>query len=442
MASKRLGKDEILATFFDEGAYTTLYAGGAVQAAYGCAGGQPVYAVCQNGDALCVKDIEKNIKVLETAVKTGNPVVTFYDSVGAKVEEGLDLMKANAALTAQIAKISGVVPQVAVVTGICGASAALAAASADVCIVAEGSQLFFTAPFTSAAEGDKLAKAGSAEFAAKAGVAAVCAKDEAESVALAAHVVTLLPGNNLTGPALFDFDAPVEALNLNKYSAEKAVAALADKDSTLELFGAFGKNVYTALATVNGNAVGIVATEAANLCHECVSKAARLVRLCDAFSIPVVTLVNSEGFVKSASDDQAGGIREAARLAGTYADATTAKIAVLTGKAVGPVYTALANADLTIAVAGCTVAALDPQVAASVLYKEELDASDNILAATKAKAAQYAAEQCSAQAALEAGAADFAVAAADVRGTLVAALDMLASKRAQRLPKKHGNMAL
>ena len=259
---------------------------------------------------------------------------------------------------------------------------------------------------------------------------------------MAARVVTLLPGNNLAGPAMFEFNAPTSALDLNKYSAEKAAAALADQDSALELFGAFGKNVYTALATINGNAVGIVATEAGNLCHNCVAKAARLVRLCDAFSIPVVTLVNSEGFVKSASDDQAGGIREAARLAGTYADATTAKVAVITGKAVGPVYTALANADVTIAVAGCTVAALEPSAAVSVLYKEEIDASENILAATQAKAAEYVAANCTAQAALEAGVADFAVAAADARGTLVAALDMLATKRAQRLPKKHGNMAL
>ena len=96
--------------------------------------------------------------------------------------------------------------------------------------------------------------------------------------------------------------------------------------------------------------VGIVATKGAEdvLCRNCVSKAARFVRLCDAFSIPVVTLVNTDGFVKSASDDMAGGLREAARLAGTYADATTAKVAVITGKAVGVAYTALANADLTL----------------------------------------------------------------------------------------------
>ena len=112
---------------------------------------------------------------------------------------------------------------------------------------------------------------------------------------------------------------------------------------------------------------------------------------------------DSEGFTASVSEDVAGAIREAARLAGTYADATTARVAVLTGKAVGPVYTALANADLTIAVQGCTVSAVDPKVAVTVLYKDELDASDNIVNATAAKASAYAAESCSADAALAAG---------------------------------------
>lgn len=442
MAKEKLGTGEILSAFFDDGVYTPLLASGTVEAAHGCAGGQPVYAVCQNGGALTVKDVEKQIKVLEMACLTGNPVVTFYDAAGAKLDEGLDVLTAASRLNAAIAKASGVVPQVAVVVGVCGATAALAAASADVCIMAEGAELFFTAPFTSAAHGDKLPGAGSAAFAAKAGVAALTAKDAAEAAALAARVVTLLPGNNLAGPSVFEFEAPSTAPDFAKYDAEKAVAALVDEGSAIELFSAFGKNVYTALATVNGNAVGVVATRPEGLCRVCVDKAARLVRLCDAFSIPVVTVVNSEGFVPSASEDEAGGIRAAARLAGTYADATTAKVALLAGKAVGPVYTALANADLRLAVTGCTVSALDPMAAARVLYKEELEASDNLAAATAAKAAQYAANECSAQAAVAAGAADLAVDAAVARAALVNALDILASKRVQRLPKKHGNMAL
>ena len=436
MASK-INKGEILAKFFDDGEYTALFADGAVSAACGYAAGQQAYAVYQNGEAVTVKDVEKNIKVLEMAAQTGCPVVTFYNSVGAKLAEGLDVLTASAKLNAQIAKVSGVVPQVAVVLGVCGGTSALSAANADVCIMAEGAELFFTAPFTSAAKGDKVAEAGSAAAAAKAGVAAIVAASAEEAAEKAAHIVGLLPANNLTGPAIFEFEQPAAALTAG---AEPA-AAVVDKDSAVELFAGFGKSVYTAFATVGGNAVGVVAT-GKNLCHNCVAKASRFVRLCDAFSVPVITIVDTEGFVPSVSDDIAGGIREAARLAATYADATTAKVAVLAGKAVGPVYTALAAADLRIAVEGCVVSALEPSAAVSVLYKSEIDASDNIIAATKAKAAEYTAEVCSAANAVASGAADMTCDAANVRASVVAALELLSTKRASRLPKKHGNMAL
>ena len=254
----------------------------------------------------------------------------------------------------------------------------------------------------------------------------------------------LLPANNLCGPALFDAAEPAKALDMAKYTGAGAAAALCDEGSLLELWGGYGKNVYTALGTVGGNVVGVVATAGNEdgLCRTCVSKAARFVRLCDAFSIPLVTLCATAGFVPSATEDEAGGLREAARLAASYADATTAKVAVVTGNAVGPAWVALCNADLTIAVEGCTIAPLAPQAAVSVLYKDEIDSSDNIAAATQKKAAQWAAETCSAAAALQAGLADFAVPAADARAALAGALDMLSTKRTQRLPKKHGNMAL
>ena len=155
-----------------------------------------------------------------------------------------------------------------------------------------------------------------------------------------------------------------------KYSAAGAIAALADEGSTVELYAGYGKNIVTALATINGSAVGILATEKAALCHKCTAKAARFVRLCDAYSIPVVTVVNTEGFGKSEGDDQAGGIRQAARMAGVYAEATTVKVAVLAGEAVGPAYTVFAAcADWRVAVQGCTVAPLAPEAAVTVLYK-------------------------------------------------------------------------
>ena len=169
MAANKPGKAEILAAFFDDGTYSPLFTDGAVSAAYGCANGQNAYVVFEDGSPVGVQDIEKNIRVLEMAAETGAPVVTFYDSTGAKLEGGLDLLNANARLTAEIARVSGVVPQVAVVTGTCAGTNAINAAAADVCVMAEDAELFLNAPFNAE---DKVANAGSAAFATKAKAAA------------------------------------------------------------------------------------------------------------------------------------------------------------------------------------------------------------------------------------------------------------------------------
>lgn len=196
MAVNKPGKAEILAAFFDDGTYSPLFTDGAVSAAYGCANGQNAYVVFEDGSPVGVQDIEKNIRVLEMAAETGAPVVTFYDSTGAKLEGGLDLLNANARLTAEIARVSGVVPQVAVVTGTCAGTNAINAAAADVCVMAEDAELFLNAPFNAE---DKVANAGSAAFAAKAGVAAVTAADAVAAAKQAASIVALLPANNLAG---------------------------------------------------------------------------------------------------------------------------------------------------------------------------------------------------------------------------------------------------
>ncbi len=440
MAAKTPTKAEILAAFFDEGSYAPLYEGGAVSAAFGSAGGQSAYAVWQDGGALDVADLQKNIHLLSLAAETGNPVVTFYNASGARLAGGLELLKTNARLMAAIAKVSGVVPQVAVVVGTCAGSAAVQAAAADVCVMAEGAELFLSAPFNTE---DAPADAASAAYAARAGVAAVVTPDAVAAARAAAQLVGLLPANNLAAPALFDAQPPKAAFTAKPYDAAKAAEAIADAGSLLPLFTGIGKRMFTGLGTVNGNVVGIVATGEPGFCHNCAAKAARFVRLCDAYSIPLVTVVNTAGFRCSCEEDVQGGIRQAARMAGVYADATTVKVAVLAGQAIGPVYTAFAGtADWRIAVEGCTVAPLAPAAAVSVLYKDEIEASDNIRKATAAKAAAYAVEQCGAAAAVAANVADCACAPAAVRGQVSAALDMLSTKRAVRLAKKHGTTAL
>lgn len=428
--------DSVMKNFFDEGAYTALFAGkeGTVKAAFGSVNGCPVYCVEQNGGAMNAKETEKMIKVIDLAVKTGNPIVTWYDSKGADLKEGLTALTDAARLNARIAQASGVVPQIAVVTGVCGGNAAMAAANADICIVTEDCELFLTPVFTAQAAGDKGA-ASSAAAAEKAGVAHLVVKDTAEAVAVVSRLVSMLPANNLSGAACFEFAAPE--------GGECLVKNLVDGGSAVELMSGIGANVKTWIATVAGNVCGVVATvPGENLCSCCTGKAARFVRLCDAFGIPVVTVVNTEGFVKSNTNEIAGGLRQAARLAATYADATTAKIAVVSGKAVGAAYTALCNADVTIVTDKGVIAPIEPTAAVTVLHKDELDAGKDLAKDTAALAAAYVAEQCSAEALVDAGLADVVTNAAGVRAQVIAALDMLSSKREQRLPKKHGNMAL
>ncbi len=428
--------DSVMTKFFDEGACTALFAGkeGTVKAAFGSVNGCPAYCVEQNGGAMNAKETEKMIKVIDLAVKTGNPIVTWYDSKGSDLKEGLTALTDAARLNAKIAEASGVIPQIAVVTGVCGGNAAMAAANADICIVTEGCELFLTPVFTAQAAGDKGA-ASSAAAAEKAGVAHLVVKDADEAVATVARLIAMLPSNNLSGGAVFEYAAPEVC--------DCAVKSLLDGGSAVELMSGIGENVKTLLATIAGNVCGVVATAPGkNLCSCCTGKAARFVRLCDAFGIPVVTVVNTEGFVRSNTDEIAGGLRQAARLAATYADATTVKVAVVTGKAVGAAYTALCNADLTIVTDKGVIAPIEPTAAVTVLHKDELDAGKDLAKDTAALAAAYVTQECSADALVAAGLADVVTDAAGVRTQVVAALDMLGSKRVQRLPKKHGNMAL
>lgn len=176
MAKTTSGR-EVLAKFFDEGAYQVLCGGqGAVTAAFGSANGTPAYAVCQNGEATSEKDIDKMVKVLEGR-RHGQPRCDVLCQRQAQSWPRPGALAAGAKLCAAVARVSGVVPQIAVVTGVCGASSALAAAGADVCIMSEEGELFFTPPFTAAAAGDACPGAGKAAFAARAGVAALVVKN-------------------------------------------------------------------------------------------------------------------------------------------------------------------------------------------------------------------------------------------------------------------------
>lgn len=436
-----------LEEFYDSGVYTQLFGGKdtAVTTAYGMVAGQGVYTVCQNGSAMRAADTRLCVKTLDTAAKTGNPVVTFYNSPGVIVEEGLSALSAAKDLAEATARISGVVPQIAVVCGTCGASSALAAISADLLVMVQGSELYLVPPFTSVAAGDKVDDAGSADAAVEAGVAALVVEDLSLAVQGVARLVTLLPQNNISSSPSFEYEPPIGAPDMSCYSAHSITAALVDEASMLELFAGFGTGSMTSLATLAGGVVGVVATNGPDsyITRSDTAKIARFVRLCDAFSVPVVTVVNTGGFEPSSSAEVAGALREAGRLAATYADATTARVALVAGRGVGPVFTALSNADLLIAMKGGVIAPLEPTAAVSILEHKEIEESGkNLDAETKRRAAVYEEEVAGAEAARKAGVADLVAEAGSLRATVASALEILMTKRTHRLPKKHGNMPL
>lgn len=408
-----------LQKLFDEGSFVEIdrLFCDEVAAGYGTVDGLPAYAYAQEHAVCCGAvgraQAAKIRKLYELALQSGAPVVAVFDSDGAKLAEGLDAMDAIADILLLSNNLSGVVPQVAVVAGPCVGSAALIAANTDVVIAVEGADYYLNA-------GDKAAKA------------AVTAADVDAAIEQARVLLGLLPSNNLSGPlALEAADTAAGACT----DAVTAVDAVADEGTAVAFYP--DNACVTKLARVGGVPCGLVALTGDKIsCCEA-SAVARFVRLCDSYSLPVVTFVDAAGFQC---------IKGAAKLSHAYAEATTAKITVLAGRAYGPVYIAAAGrsagADAVLAWPQAVVSPLAPEAAVSILWRDRLASMDDP-AADRAKLAQeYAETEGSPLAAAENGAVTDVCLPEETRARLTAYLDMLVGKRVSRLPKKHSNMPL
>ncbi len=425
-----------LAKLFDDGAFTEVNAGvkcdgelTGVITAYGYVDGSLVYAFSQDktvkGGAVSASHAEKICKVLELASRTGAPVVGIYDSNGAFIDDGAGALKAYSDILTQINNLSGVVPQISVVAGTCAGSAAMAACSADIVIITDDGELY-TDP--------NCVKKG--KEAVENGTAAVYAKDDAEAMEEVKKLVSMLPDNNISAAPMFEFDAPVGPASGTANDIAKAVA---DKGSIVELSDSFGTSSYTAFATIGGSVVGIAATnkKEGKLSSDDCSKLARFVRTCDAFTVPVVTFIDTEGFSTET------GVRDMAKLANAYAEATTLKISVVTGKAYGAAMSALGsgNADVTYTYPEAVISPLAPETAVEFLWHDKLKGAKDLAAERTKLASQYAEENASAFDAAEKGCVDDIITAEEAREKILAALEAMSGKRMnKRLPKKHSNM--
>lgn len=439
-----------LTALFDEGSFTELdafarHGGDSVEVVcgFGTVDGSPVYAFSQDGEvkggAIGEAQALKIKKVYDLAVKTGAPVVGIYDSNGLYLGDGVASLAACSNMLMMSDAISGVVPRISVIAGPCGGTLAMIAEGADIVIMSEKAELFMTPPDVIRAQ-DKDAVTGTAAACAQSGLAHLTAADDLEAVAKARQVLARLPLNNLSAAPIAEFAAP-SAAPARGNSAAEAVACVADAGSVIELQPEFGGNVRTALGGINGSSVGFVAYDGTVGPDEC-AKAARFVSMCDAFSVPVVTLVNSTGYQNTPGAERDGMLRRAAQLSHVYAQATTPMISVLTGDAYGSVYMTLAgraaNADLVFAWEGAAISALAPEAAVSILWNDRLASGEK----REALAAEYRDTAASPFEAAKCGALDGVIEPAETRSAVIAALDTLCGKRVPTLARKHTNMPL
>lgn len=416
-----------LVALFDDGTFTEIDAFAKssdsfaeVVAGYGAVNGCPAYAFAQNSDfaggAMSRAQAEKLNKIYDLAVKTGNPVIGLYDSNGARLNEGVDMLAGYGNILNSISNLSGVVPQISVVLGNCFGAGALNAANADFVIMSKD------AKFTVATNG----KGGDVDSVAECGLADIIAENENDAIGKAREIVTYLPSNNLCVAPIAD-SADAEAV-----SGNDPIKLTVDAGSFFEVKAQMGENAKTGFARIFGSTAAIVSTNGEELdCKDC-RKITEFVNFCDSFAIPVVTFANSKGFkcLKSAS-----------KLAAAYAQATTVKATVVTGEAYGPFYVAVAgtgaNADVTVAWNDAVIAALPPVTGANILWKDKMAVP---VAQQQAVVDEFKAECCNAFVAANKGYIEDVINPEDTRAKLFAVLDMLAGKRVSTLPKKHSTL--
>lgn len=423
-----------LETLFDDGSFTQIDAfaksvNGEVEvvAGFGTVNECPVYAYSQdiavNDGAVSVAQCDKIKKIYDLASKTGCPVISVFDSNGVKIDEGFEVLSAYGELVKASTSISGVCPQISVIAGSCLGTSALIANMADVVIAVKDADFYVSAPSDVTAQQSY-----------EAGTVDVICDDFENAVQSVRDIISLLPSNNLASLPVFDFSAP-QGLAQEGADVLSTIASIADDASVVELKGGYASsNCKTALATVMGSTVGFIGFEGNALCPACSYKAESLIKFCDAYSIPVITIANADGIIKEKENQTLVALT---KLTSAYATATCPKISLITGKAIGCAYITLAgkgaNADFTIAWDSSVISPLDADSAVAFLFNDRL-ANGEDRAQLKNEymntiASPFTAAAC--------GAIDDICTPADTRARIITALDMLAGKRENTLPRKH-----
>jgi len=486
-AKGKLSARERLDAFLDEGSFTELdrfvthrstdfgladqiVYGDGVVTGFGKVNGRIVYVFSQDftvlGGSLSETHAEKICKIMELAMRNGAPVIGLNDSGGARIQEGVVSLGGYADIFLRNTLASGVVPQISAILGPCAGGAVYSPAITDFTFMVRGtSYMFVTGPNvvkTVTHEDVTMEQLGGADtHGGTSGVSHFTCGSELECLEQIRTLLSYLPSNNVDAPprgaGTDPRDRRDEALldlvpdNANKpYDMHEVLKRVIDDAEFLEVQPDFAANIIVGFARLGGYSVGIVANQPAVLAGvldiNASVKAARFIRFCDCFNIPIVTFEDVPGFLPGLAQEHGGIIKHGAKLLFAYCEATVPKLTVITRKAYGGAYDVMSSkhirGDFNVAWPTAEIAVMGPKGAVEILFKKEIAESADPVAATEEKVAEYSGKFANPYVAASRGFVDDIIDPRDTRPRLINALESLQGKRDTNPPKKHGNIPL
>ncbi|MDH4309268.1 MAG: acyl-CoA carboxylase subunit beta [Acidimicrobiia bacterium] len=444
--------------------------GDAVVTGFGTVDGRTVFVFAEDftvfGGSLGAAVADKICKMMDMALKMGAPIIGLKDSGGARIQEGVAALDGYGRIFERNVRASGVIPQISVIMGPCAGGAVYSPAMTDFIFQVDGtSHMFITGPDvikTVTGEDVSFEELGGAfTHASKSGVTHFVMPDGETALETVRYLLSFLPQNNMEIPPYFaptdsrdrmddSLDRIIPDSANQPYDMVELISTVVDDGEFFQIHEHFAKNILVGFARLDGHSVGIVANQPAVLAGtldiEASEKAARFVRLCDAFNIPIVTFVDVPGFLPGVSQEHHGIIRHGAKLLYAYCEATVPRVSVITRKAYGGAYLVMnargIRADLVYAWPSAEIAVMGAQGAVNVVFRREIAESDDVEQRRSELIADYETQFNNPYRAAELGLVDEVIEPRETRAKLIRALDMLRTKREVLPPRKHGNIPL
>jgi propionyl-CoA carboxylase beta chain len=453
----------------DFGMADQVYYGDGVVTGYGTIDGRLIYVFAQDftvfGGSLSETHAEKICKIMDLAVKVGAPLIGLNDSGGARIQEGVRSLGGYADIFYRNVQASGVIPQISAIMGPCAGGAVYSPAMTDFTLMVENtSYMFVTGPnVVKTVTNEEVTSeelGGAITHASKSGVAHKTSSNDVECLEDVKKLLSYLPQNNTETPQLLPYDLKDEVRdqlsqivpdNANKpYDMHDVISGIIDTDSFYEIHKDYAENIIVGFARLGGRSIGIVANQpmflAGVLDVNSSKKAARFVRFCDAFNIPLLVLEDVPGFLPGTDQEWNGIIVHGAKLLYAFSEATVPRVTVITRKAYGGAYDVMNSkhigADINFAWPSAEIAVMGAKGAAEIIFKKEIKAADDKEAKWKEKEAEYANLFANPYSAAERGFVDEVILPKDTRRKLIKAFAMLEDKQINRPQRKHGNIPL